>query len=379
VSVLGQVIAERRVVVCVGSGGVGKTTVAAAIALHAAVEGRKAIVCTIDPARRLANSLGLTELGNVETRVPEEKMRAAGIEPRGELWAMMLDTKRTWDDLIIRHAAPDRRDAILRSRFYQQLSSALAGSQEYVAMEKIVELAGDRDYDLLVLDTPPTAHALDFLDAPNRVLDFLGNDRMRWMLAPALKAGQVGLKMFNLTGGYFVRTLSRLTGLEVLEELAEFLSMLAPMYDVFKERAAQVKQVLGSPQSAFVLVSSPNPLTVDEAIYFHALLMQDAMPLGAVVANRVNTTPARLADLTEEKLARLVALLEGAPAGSPVPVADRLRQAIGEAETLAELDRAEVQRLAAGCAPTPVVQAPRFPGDVYDVGGLFELDRHLFG
>jgi len=377
-----RLVAEKRVILCVGSGGVGKTTMAAAIGLYAAVHGKKVVVCTIDPARRLANSLGLTELGNVETRVPPDKLAAVGQAPKGELYAMMLDLKRSWDDFILRHAPVERRDAILNSRFYQQLSSALVGSQEYVAMEKLVELSESRDYDLLVLDTPPTAHALDFLDAPNRVLDFFGDDKVRFMLSPALRAGQVGLKMFNLAGGYFVKTLARFTGMEVLQELAAFLLSLAPMYDVFKERAAQVKKMLGAPTSAFVLVTSPNPLTVDEAIYFHTLLRQDAMPIGAVVANRINQAPQRLSQAPAATIDALARLLEdpstGLGTGFSMSAHDRLEKALGDAETLADLDEAEVVRLAAACAPTPVLKVPRFDSDVYDVAGLWELDKHLF-
>ncbi len=379
--VLAEVVAGKRVLVCVGSGGVGKTTLSAAIGVHAAAHGRKVVVCTIDPARRLANSLGLTELGNVETRVPPDKLAAAGLAPEGELYAMMLDLKRSWDDFILKHAPPERRDAILHSRFYQQLSSALVGSQEYVAMEKLVELSESRDYDLLVLDTPPTTNALDFLDAPNRVLDFFGDDTVRFMLAPALKAGRVGLKMFQMTSGYFIKTLSRFTGMEVLQELSEFLLSLAPMYEVFKRRAQQVKEMLASPQAAFVLVTSPSTLTVDEAIYFHTLLRQDGMPVAAVVCNRVHphVEPGRPGGATPERIEALAAALRGA---SPGPLAEdpraRLSQALAEAEMLAELDAVEVRRLAESCAPTPLLSVPRFDADVYDVAGLRELNRHLF-
>ena len=377
---LAEIIASKRVLVCVGSGGVGKTTLAAAIGVHAALQGRKAVVCTIDPARRLANSLGLTELGNVETRVPPDKLAGEGQAPQGELYAMMLDLKRSWDDFILRHAPAERREAILQSRFYQQLSSALVGSQEYVAMEKLVELSESRDYDLLVLDTPPTANALDFLDAPNRVLDFFGDDTVRFMLSPALKAGKVGLKMLHLTSGYFVKTLSRFTGMEVLQELAEFLLALAPLYDVFKQRAAQVKEMLASTRSAFVLVTSPATLTVDEAIYFHTLLRQDGMPVAAVVANRVHAhVEPRSPGVLPERLDALADLLAGASPGSFAegPRA-RLQQALAEAELLAELDAAEVRRLAVACAPTPLVTVPRLDADVYDVSGLKELNRYLF-
>ncbi|MBI5549407.1 MAG: ArsA family ATPase [Deltaproteobacteria bacterium] len=377
-SVLGPLIADKRVLICVGSGGVGKTTIAAALGLQAAAEGRKVVVCTIDPARRLANSLGLTELGNVETRVPPDKLAAAGVVAKGELFAMMLDLKRSWDDFILRHAPPERRDAILGSRFYQQLSSALVGSQEYVAMEKLVELAESRDYDLLVLDTPPTANALDFLDAPNRVLDFFGDEKVRWMLAPALKAGRVGLKMFNLTGGYFVKTLSRFTGMEVLQELSEFLLCLAPMYDVFKERAAQVKEMLASPRSAFVLVTSPSTLTVDEAIYFHTLLRQNGMPIASVVANRVHQALGGAGELSPAQLDALAELLAGAGGSSSASPRERLARALHDAQLLAELDQAEVRRLAQACAPTPLISVPRFDTDVHDVAGLRDLNRHLF-
>jgi len=375
VNSLSPLLAQKRVIICVGSGGVGKTTVSAAIGLRAAQEGRKVVVCTIDPARRLANSLGLSHIGNVETRVPPEKI---GGDPRGQLFAMMLDLKRSWDDFILRHAPADKRDAILNSRFYQQLSSALVGSQEYVAMEKLVELAESRDYDLLVLDTPPTANALDFLDAPNRVLDFFGDDKVRYMLSPALKAGKMGLKMFQLTSGYFVKTLSRFTGMEVLQELAEFLITLAPMYDVFKQRAGQVKEMLASPRSAFVLVTAPSALTVDEAIYFHTLLQQDGMHIGAVVANRMHQVRVRWADTRPDHLSALAATLAGAPADFTLSPRDRLEKALADAEMLANLDADEVARLAKACAPTPVVRVPRFDSDVYDVASLNELGKHLF-
>jgi anion-transporting ArsA/GET3 family ATPase len=377
-SVLGRVAATKRVVVCVGSGGVGKTTVAAAIALKGAQLGRKSMVLTIDPARRLAASLGLSEIGNTETRISAEKLRAAGLEPKGELFAMMLDLKHTWDELIIKHAPANRREAILGSRFYQQLSTALAGSQEYIAMEKLVDLRLNRAYDLLVLDTPPTAHALDFLDAPNRVLDFIGNERVRTLLAPALKAGHLGLRMLNLTGGYFVKTLSRLTGIGLLQELADFLSTLAPLYDVFKERAATVKQVLCSQETAFVLVTSPNPLTVDESAFFHTLLLQDAMPMAAVVANRVSQAPVRAGEVTAEQIEALARRLEGAPTELKEPAAERIRSSVAESEILARADERQLARLASLCAPTPVVRVPRFDEDVHDLAGLWRLDRHLF-
>src|SRR5512143_750067 len=250
-------VAGKRIAVCVGPGGVGKTTLAAAVALQRALEGGRGLVCTIDPARRLANALGLEALGNVESHVPDHKFREAGLAPRGQLFAMMLDVKRTWDDLVARHA-PDRArpGRIYQNRLYQQLSGALAGSQEFMAMEKLYELATERDYDLVVLDTPPTAHALDFLDAPDRILDFLGNETARALLLPALSAGKLGLRVFQLGGAYVARTLARFTGGEVLNDLSDLLQGFHGMYEGFERRAGVVRALLARPDVGFVLVSS---------------------------------------------------------------------------------------------------------------------------
>ena len=201
---------------------------------------------------------------------------------------MMLDVKRTWDDLVTRHAPdPARRERILRNRLYQQMSAALAGSQEYMAMEKLYELATDRDYDLIVLDTPPTAHALDFLEAPDRILDFLGNETARALLAPALGAGRFGLRLAQLGGGYIAKTLARFTGQEVLGDLGDFLQGFQGMYDGFKERAAAVRALLSRPEVGFVLVSSASAVSIDEAIAFHERLHAEAMPIAGLVLNRL--------------------------------------------------------------------------------------------
>src|SRR5690349_4361073 len=283
-------LSGKRIAVCVGSGGVGKTTVAAALGLRRALEGGRVLVCTIDPARRLANALGLEALGNVESHVPDHKFREAGLAPNGQLFAMMLDVKRTWDDLVARHA-PDRarQERIYKNRIYQQLSSALAGSQEYMAMEKLYELATERDYDLIVLDTPPTAHALDFLEAPDRVLDFLGNDTARALLAPAVSAGKVGLRLVHLGGTYIAKTIVRFTGAEVLSDLAEFMAGFQGMYEGFKARAGAVRALFAQPEVGFVLVSSASPRSVDEALFFHERLRKERMPVAGVVANRVTS------------------------------------------------------------------------------------------
>ncbi|MHB8417062.1 MAG: ArsA family ATPase [Myxococcales bacterium] len=360
--------AQRRLQVCVGSGGVGKTTLAATLALAGAAEGKRTLVCTIDPARRLGSALGLGSLGNVEAEVPPELLRAAGLVPKGRLFAMMLDLKRSWDDLIAAHArSAEQRDRIYANRYYQQLSSAVAGSQEYVAVEKLYELALERDYDQIVLDTPPTVHALDFLDAPKRVLDFLDNDAARWLLTPALTAGKVGLSILGFGGGRIVKGISRFTGLETLRELAEFMLSLSGMYEGFKERAARVKELLAGPDASFVLVTSPQPLTVGEALFFHEQLVKDSLHVGAVVANRVSP-PAGAPP--EAQLARALGPL-------PPDLALRLRAALADAETLWQNDQEQIERLRrAGLRPLCL---SRREGDVHDLPALWTLAQELAG
>jgi len=372
---LGDGLARRRLVVCVGSGGVGKTTVAAAVAVGRALEGGKALVCTIDPARRLANALGLSALGNVETRVPPEAFAAAGLQPKGELFAMMLDVKRTWDDLVTRHAPdPARRDRILGNRLYQQMSSALAGSQEYMAMEKLYELATDRDYDLIVLDTPPTTHALDFLDAPDRILDFVGNDAARRVLGPALGAGRLGLRLAQLGGGYLAKVLARFTGAHVLQDLGEFLQNFQGMYEGFKDRAAAVRALLSTPEVGFLLVASPSHVSIDEALAFHERLTAEKMPVAGLVANRV--TP----DLWPGPAPLPVAAdLEGplrALPGADGALAVRLADTLAEHQALARAERAALERLFTSMTEARVV-LPRLPTDVHDLAGLARLAERL--
>jgi anion-transporting ArsA/GET3 family ATPase len=382
---LREALAGRRVAVCVGSGGVGKTTVAAALALGRALEGGKVLVCTIDPARRLASALGLESLGNVEARVGPEAFERAGLAPRGELWAMMLDAKRTWDDLIARHA-PDaaHRDRILQSRVYQQVSGALAGSQEYMAMEKLYELANERDYDLIVLDTPPTAHALDFLEAPERILDFLGNDTARILLTPAIGAGRIGMRLFQLGGSYVAKTLARFTGSDVLNDVSEFMDSFQGMYDGFKDRAAAVRALLGRPDVGFVLVAGPGPLSVDEALFFHDHLRAESMPVAGVVANRVTADlwpgPAALpgpAELEAALAAGGAVDLAGAADGAlDRDLAARLARTLSDHQRLARADSREVRRLFEATSGAHAV-VPRLETDVHDLHGLAAMGGWL--
>ncbi|MBX7115760.1 MAG: AAA family ATPase [Myxococcaceae bacterium] len=359
-----EAVHRSDVLVCVGSGGVGKTTVAATIALRAAIEGKTSLVCTIDPARRLANALGLDLLGNTEQRITTALLEQTGQPAQGELYAMMLDMKRTWDELIERNAPPDKRDKILNNRFYQALSTALAGSQEYIAIEKLWELRTQRNYPLVVLDTPPTAHALDFLDAPNRILDFLDNEAAKWLLTPALAAGKVGLKLFNLGSSYVAKTISRFTGTETLQELASFMLALSGLNEAFRERAHQTRALLEAQTTSFVLVTGPMAERLDEAIYFHTVLQQHHLQVAAIVVNRVHPlVPAR----AWEDASQL-------PAG----LRARVVKTLDEAEANAQADRRSIERLKDACPGTPLVLVPRFERDVHDIASLWQTSAHLF-
>ncbi|WP_309896994.1 ArsA family ATPase [Archangium sp.] len=356
---------KKRVLLCVGSGGVGKTTISATLALRAAVDGRSSLVCTIDPAKRLANSLGLNALGNVEAQVPASVLEPLGVKPKGKLHAMMLDMKATWDDLITKYAPPDKREKILANRFYQSLSSALAGSQEYIAMEKLWELRTRRDYELIVLDTPPTAHALDFLEAPNRVLDFLDNEAAKWLLTPALAAGKMGLSLFSLGSSYVAKTISKFTGTETLQELAGFMMAIAPMNESFRERARGVRELLEAESTGFVLVTSPGRERLDEVTHFHRLLKQNRMEVVALVVNRVHPMPGP--ELWEEA--------KGLIPSRRVKVEETLR----ELTVLAEQDLRGIAELRAATPGTPIIQVPRFELDVHDVAALWRTGRYLMG
>jgi anion-transporting ArsA/GET3 family ATPase len=363
VTSLGEALSTRGVVVCVGPGGVGKTTLAAALALQAAALGRKSLVCTIDPARRLASALGLSELGNIARPISAAELLAAGIHLAAPVEAMMLDMKQSWDELIARSASPEQRERILANRFYQSLSSALAGSQEYIALEKLWELHSAAAQDVLVLDTPPTAQALDFLDAPARVMDFFGSDTARWLLTPALRGTKVGLRLFGLGGNLISRALSRVVGGQTLSDLATFLLAMSGLNEGFRERAQAVRALLASEETVVVLVTGPAAERREEAIRFHQSLREQRLHVAAVVVNQVH------ADVDGEDVS--------AAARLPAPLREKLERTLFEAHALAAADAMSIQALRAAVAPTPLLTVPRFPGDVHDLGALWRAGTYL--
>jgi anion-transporting ArsA/GET3 family ATPase len=362
-----DVIADKRIVICGGSGGVGKTTTSAAIAMGAAAAGRKVAVVTIDPAKRLANSLGLEELGNEPALVDPALFAPAGVEMEGELWAMMLDPKRTFDDLIDRLAPNEKaRDEVLANCIYQGLSNAVAGSQEFTAMAKLYELDRDYDFDLIVLDTPPSRNALDFLDAPDRLTQFFEGRTLQVFLRPTGLAARV---MGRGTGMVF-GVLKRVTGIDLLEDLAVFFRSLSGMIDGFKERAQAVNRLLADRGTVFLLVTSPEREPIDEAIFFWRKLKAARMPFGGVVVNRVHHDllgDAEVNDVSDELAAELGDKLAG-----------RVAENFRDYHVLARRDARNIERLGRQLRDDRLLLVPYLDEDVHDIEGLSRLNRYLF-
>jgi anion-transporting ArsA/GET3 family ATPase len=357
----------KKVVICAGSGGVGKTTTSAALAIGLAAEGKRVAVVTIDPARRLATSLGLDELGNDPALIDPERFAGHGVEIRGELWAMMLDAKRTFDELIER-LAPDAqtRDDVLNNRIYQQLSGAVAGSQEFTAVAKVYDLSRSGRFDVLVLDTPPSRNALDFLEAPDRLTSFFEGRALRVFLAPTGLAARV---MGAGTGVVF-GVLKRLTGVDLLDDLSVFFRALGGLIDGFRERARGVKALLGDPGTTFLIITSPEREPVEEALFFHGRLAEARMPFGGLVVNRVRPLGEEDPD-PEEVRERLAPEVGDA-------LARKVARAWSEERTLAHRDAAAIERLQERTQAPETVVVPELPGDVHDVDGLVAVHDHLF-
>ena len=364
---------ERDVVIVCGSGGVGKTTTSAAIALGAARRGRRACVLTIDPARRLANSLGLEELGNEAREVP-----LAG-ESGGRLFALTLDAKRTFDRLIEEYSSsPEARDRILGNRIYGQLSSAVGGSQEYMAMEKLYELHRSGEYDLLVLDTPPSRNALDFIDAPNRVTRFIEGKTLRLVLDRGTKAGGFGLRALGHASLVAWRAVEKVVGVTLLADLTEFLLAFEGMYDGFKERATAVRELLGDRRSVFLLVTTPERAPIEEAVFFWRRLIEADLPFGGVIVNKMHSD-----ELGDERhrasTLRRAAAAQLADAGIEPELAMRVADNFLAYQALARRDRENVGVLSRRLGPEPILEVPYLDHDVHDVTGLARLEPYLFG
>ena len=287
---LEQLLAAKEIAICCGAGGVGKTTTAAAAAAMAAVSlGGKVLVLTVDPARRLADALGMEELGNTEVRVPDSVMKAAGVEPRGELWAAMLDAKQSWDELVRRHAPdPATVRRILENPLYLNITGRFSAGNEYIAMERLYEIHRTGAYDLIVVDTPPTRHALDFLEAPDRMAEFFSSRLLRWLTAPSRS------KMLTLASRPFYQVADRVLGSQFLQDIAEFFLLFQTMYDGFVERSEAVKRLIHGRRTTFVVVTALEATPLREAEFFMEALVRLGLHPGALILNKV--LPAYLLD-----------------------------------------------------------------------------------
>jgi anion-transporting ArsA/GET3 family ATPase len=358
-----------RILVCCGSGGVGKTTTAAALALRAAERGRRTVVLTIDPARRLAQSMGLTELDNIPRRV-------AGVDESagGSLDAMMLDMKRTFDEIVETHAEPSKAQAILANPFYQALSSSFAGTQEYMAMEKLGQLQATGDYDLVVVDTPPTRSALDFLDAPQRLTRFLDGRMIKILMAPAKAGGKAYLKVVSAGFNVFTGVIAKIIGASVLQDVSQFVAALETMFGGFRERAQATYDLLKAPGTSFVVVAAPERDALREAAYFVERLAEERMPLAGLVVNRVHRSAAT--SLTAE---RSVAAAQTLEASGSSPLASAVLRLHAERMWLGVREQRWQQRFSTAHPGVPVVEVAAQPGDVHDLDGLRRVGADLAG
>ena len=348
-----RVLEGKRIAICAGPGGVGKTTTSAAVAAGMAMRGLKVAVVTIDPARRLADALGLDGLEDQPRRV--DPALFPGMQ--GELWALMLDSKRTFDGLIAKVAPDERaRDDVLGNRIYQELSSAVAGSQEFTAIAKLYELDASGAFDLLVLDTPPSRNALDFLDAPDRLTAFLQGRAIRLFLRPG--------RVLGVGTGVVFSALRKATGVALLDDLSTFFRALGDMIPELAERGRHVKALLASEATVFLLVTSLEREPVDETVFFHERLGERGLPFGAVVVNKVRPPVG-----------------EDGPLSPPLEpgLAARVAEAAAEASVLAARDAEGLERLRTALGDPTVIAVPQLPGDVHDLDGLAHVGEHLFG
>lgn len=387
---LDSLVSAREILVFCGSGGVGKTSVAAAAGLGAATRlGGKVLVLTIDPARRLADALGLEGIGNIERRVPDDAFHAAGLEPRGEMWAAMLDTKQSWDALVMRHA-PDEETAyrILDNRLYENITARFVQSHDYIAMERLFEIHESGKYDLIIVDTPPTRNALDFLDAPARMAEFFGGRLLRWLTMPYRVGGGRGARVLNFASRPFYQMADRLLGSQFLQDIAIFFLNFQSMYDGFVERARAVERLLRDRRTTFAVVTTLEAAPLREAEHFCTELTARDFHLGALVLNK--TLPGYLLDGSGATAAatlrtRAAEIAPALAATGATALADEARTArvlatIGASfEDFALVARREHELRAELSGRSEVmIDVPSLPTDVSDLTGLAAIAERLY-
>jgi anion-transporting ArsA/GET3 family ATPase len=370
---------RTRVIVCCGSGGVGKTTTAAAIGLRAAERGRNVVVLTVDPARRLAQSMGLSRLDNTPRPVPFPDRVPAGFSVKGtgpdgsgggSLHAMMLDMKRTFDEIVEAHADPDRAAQILANPFYQSLSSGFSGTQEYMAMEKLGQLRRAEEWDLIVVDTPPSRSALDFLDAPQRLGRFLDGRLIRLLVVPAKVGGRAYVKVLNAGFGMVTGVLTKVLGAQVLKDVQTFVSALDTMFGGFRERADYTYRLLRAPGTSFLVIAAPEPDALREASYFVERLAEEGMPLAGLVLNRVHRSPAARLSAARSLAASETLQASGGEDGGPHALTVAALRLHAERMQQSAVEHRVAEHFTSAHPHVPVAEVPAQPDDVHDLAGL---------
>ena len=381
-------LATKEIVIACGPGGVGKTTTAAAAAVMAAIRhGSKVLVLTVDPAKRLADVLGLDGIGNTEHRVPDQAFRDAGIKPRGELWAAMLDTKESWDALVRRHAPdPQTRDEILANPLYQNIAGRFVQSHDYIAMERLYEIHSESEYDLIVVDTPPTRNALDFLDVPQRMADFFSSRLLRWLIVPYRS------RLVNVATKPFYQIADRILGTEFLADISEFFILFQSMYDGFVERSESVGRLLSDRRTTFIVVSTLEAVPLREAEFFAEQLTSRRLHLGAMVLNKV--LPVYLRGEEDASLAESMRDRATALATQLAPGLTEVDAALGDTDQIVRVLtevadsylnfqvvalREMEERAMLSVAPDVVATVPFFDSDLYDLAGLVRLGEQMWG
>ena len=381
---LAELVGAKEMVVVCGSGGVGKTTTAAALgAAVAAAEKCRVLVLTVDPARRLATALGMDAIGNAEIRVGDESFAVAGIQPRGELWVAMLDTKAGWDELIRRHAPDSRlRDSVLANPLYRNLTSRFVHSHGYIAIERLLELHASGRYDLVVVDTPPSRNALDLLDSPGRMREFFGSRLLKWLTVPYRS------RLFNLASKPFNQIADRVLGSSFLQDIAQFFTLFQKMEPGFVRRATQVEQLLSDQRTTFLVVSTLEPAPAHEAGYLASEISRRRLPLGALVLNRV-LSPAIRARATSAAATKMAALVGdgkslkklSTASGVPVPLLTSTLDGLADSfSDLVAVAKREAERRSELSAQAKLIaEVPMLDGDVTDLDALLRIGRHLIG
>ena len=357
---------SKRILLCCGSGGVGKTTTAASLGLLAASRGRSVLVLTIDPAKRLAQAMGLDNLSHEPQAIDISKLEA--IDSAGALYGMMLDTKRTFDHLVERYAPSDEaRQAIFDNRYYQHISSSLAGSREFMAMERVYEIASEGRYDLVVVDTPPSQHALDFIDAPKRMFDLFEGRFLKLLLKPYQVVGKRGLSLFRRGSEKSLKFLEKLTGYQFINELSEFFLVFTDMFEGFKERSERVRELLGQNDSSFLLVCAPEPASLNQAQRFFQRLRGEDLPVGGMIVNRVHIArgPDQLSANCQQEITDLEACVDGQPA-----LAQRLLETYQEQHDLALADQYTIDHTPVAQQQIAIQKVPHFERDLHSLQDL---------